>query len=51
MEYGIGIFQKEAVDASAMGTFTHVFVGRSTDKSVPIPNQIRSALEAILIKG
>ena len=51
VEYGIGIFQKEAVEASAMGTFTHVFVDRSTDKSVPIPNQIRSALEAILIKG
>jgi acyl-CoA thioesterase FadM len=28
-----------------------VFVDRSSDKSVPIPNQIRSALEAILIKG
>lgn len=51
VEYGIGIFPKESVHASAMGTFTHVFVDRSTDKSVPIPSQIRVALEAILIKG
>lgn len=51
VEYGIGIFKKGALNASAMGTFTHVFVDRSTDKSVPIPSQIRSALEAILIKG
>lgn len=51
VEYGIGIFKKGALNASAMGTFTHVFVDRSTDKSVPIPSQIRSALQAILIKG
>ncbi len=51
VEYGIGIFKKGALNASAMGTFTHVFVDRSTDKSVPIPSQIRSALEAILIEG
>ena len=51
VEYGIGIFKKGALNASAMGTFTHVFVDRSTEKSVPIPSQIRSALEAILIKG
>lgn len=51
VEYGIGIFKKGALNASAMGTFTHVFVDRSTDKSAPIPSQIRSALQAILIKG
>ena len=44
VEYGIGIFKKGALNASAMGTFTHVFVDRSTDKSVPIPSQIRSCL-------
>ena len=50
MEYGIGIFQEGSAVASAMGTFTHVFVDRSTDKPVAIPDSIRSALEAVLIK-
>ena len=50
VEYGIGIFQQGSFVASAMGTFTHVFVDRSTDKPVAIPASIRSALEAVLIK-
>ena len=50
VEYGIGIFQKGSAVASAIGTFTHVFVDRSTDKPVAIPASIRSALEAVLIK-
>ena len=50
VEYGIGIFQQGGSVASAMGTFTHVFVDRSTDKPVAIPASIRSALEAVLIK-
>ena len=50
VEYGIGIFKKDAEQASAMGTFTHVFVDRTTDKSVPIPSELRVALEALAIK-
>lgn len=50
VEYGIGIFQQGSSVVSAMGTFTHVFVDRSTDKPVAIPASIRSALEAVLIK-
>jgi acyl-CoA thioester hydrolase len=49
VEYGIGIFKKGAHKASAYGTFTHVFVDRSTDSAVSIPAKIRSALEAVLI--
>ena len=48
VEYGIAIFKQGAETASAVGTFTHVFVNRATDKSVAIPTQIRSALEKIL---
>ena len=48
VEYGIAIFKHGAESASAVGTFTHVFVNRATDKSVAIPTQIRSALEKIL---
>lgn len=50
VEYGIGIFQQDSSVVSAMGTFTHVFVDRSTDKPVAIPASIRSALETVLIK-
>jgi acyl-CoA thioester hydrolase len=50
VEYGIGIFKEGAEQASAMGTFTHVFVDRTTDKSVPIPSELRVALEALAIK-
>ena len=49
VEYGIAIFQQGQPTASAVGTFTHVFVDRATDKSVAIPAQIRLALEAVLV--
>lgn len=49
VEYGIGIFVKDAQTASAHGTFTHVFVDRLTDKSVAIPASIRAALEAVKV--
>jgi acyl-CoA thioester hydrolase len=49
VEYGIGIFVKDAHTASAHGTFTHVFVDRSTDKTVAIPASIRAALEAVQV--
>ena len=47
VEYGIGIFQKGALEASAVGTFTHVFVNRQTNKSMSIPGNIREALNNI----
>jgi acyl-CoA thioester hydrolase len=49
VEYGIAIFQQSAQIASATGTFTHVFVDRDTNKSVPIPATIRTALEMLLV--
>ena len=48
VEYGIAIFKRGAETASAVGSFTHVFVNRATNKSVAIPAQIRSVLEALL---
>jgi acyl-CoA thioester hydrolase len=44
VRYRIGIFEAGASEASAAGTFTHVFVTRATQKSCPIPDSIRSAL-------
>jgi acyl-CoA thioester hydrolase len=49
VEYAIAIFKQGAENASAVGTFTHVFVNRATDKSVPIPPTIRAALETLLV--
>lgn len=49
VEYAIGIFVKDASIASAYGTFTHVFVDRTTNKSAAIPASIRAALEAVKI--
>ncbi len=43
--YNIGIFRQGDDDACALGRFVHVFVDRATDRPVPIPATIRSALE------
>lgn len=45
--YGVGIFQEGATEASAAGTFTHVFVDRETNSACAIPTSIRRALEAL----
>ncbi|MFT5482582.1 MAG: acyl-CoA thioester hydrolase, partial [Halieaceae bacterium] len=48
VEYGIAIFKNGEEEASANGTFTHVFVDKSSDKSASIPANIRSALQRAL---
>ncbi len=45
--YGIAIFPEGSDTACANGTFTHVFVDRASNRPVPIPDRLRSALEAI----
>lgn len=47
--YGVGIFKEGEAEASAFGEFIHVFVNRAENKSVPIPENIRNALEKLLI--
>ncbi len=49
VEYGIGIFRAGAEQASAHGTFTHVFVDRETERPCPIAGRLREALEAAII--
>ena len=49
VEYGLAIFRGSAVEASAHGTFTHVFVNRKSGKSVAIPAAIKAKLELLLI--
>ncbi len=45
VEYGMAVFCEHAESASAYGSFTHVFVDREQNKSVPIPEKIRFALQ------
>lgn len=48
VQYGLAIFVQGQPQASAHGTFTHVFVDRTSNCSVPIPTAIRQALEQLL---
>lgn len=45
--YSIAIFKEGESSASAHGDFVHVFVNRTTNKAVPIPDILRSALQEI----
>jgi len=47
VRYGIGVFAEGSGKACANGSFTHVFVDRASNRPVPIPGPMRSALEAI----
>ncbi|QFU74779.1 acyl-CoA thioesterase [Halioglobus maricola] len=49
VRYGIAIFRKDESTAVANGHFVHVFVDRAADSSVPIPSQLRRALERIVV--
>ena len=45
--YRVGIFAAGDSQAAASGSFTHVFVARTENQSVPIPKTIRQALSRI----
>ncbi|WP_078083617.1 acyl-CoA thioesterase [Microbulbifer mangrovi] len=45
--YRVGIFPAGDTRAAASGSFTHVFVARAENRSVPIPDSIRQALSRI----
>ncbi len=49
VQYGIGIFQEGEDTPAAFGHFVHVFVERAANKSVPIPENLRTALQRILV--
>ncbi len=49
VQYGIAIFREGDEQAAAHGHFVHVFVDRAADRSVPIPEGLRSALAAIAV--
>ena len=47
VQYGIAIFREGEQEAAAHGHFVHVFVERAQSRSVPIPPQLRAALERL----
>lgn len=49
VEYGLAIFKEGSLEAVACGTFTHVFVSRSSGQATQIPISIRTALEQVLV--
>jgi acyl-CoA thioester hydrolase len=51
VQYGIAIFKEGEAEAAAHGHFVHVFVERAENKSVPIPDSLRTALERLLVQA
>ena len=47
VQYGIAIFKEGEQEAAAHGHFVHVFVERAENQSVPIPPNLRTALERL----
>ncbi|MBR0671648.1 acyl-CoA thioesterase [Neoroseomonas soli] len=49
VRYEVGIFGGEDATAAAEGHFIHVYVSRDTGRPVPLPADLRAALETILV--
>jgi len=49
--YRIGVFRQGGERAAAQGRFTHVYVDRATQRPVPIPQDLRAALEDLTSSG
>lgn len=49
--YGLGLFRNDDAHLAAAGNFTHVYVNRTTGKSVPVPNAVRAVLETLWVQA
>jgi len=49
VRYEVGIFRNDDDQASAEGHFVHVYVDKSTRRPVPLPADLRAALERIAV--
>jgi acyl-CoA thioester hydrolase len=47
--YEIGLFRKDDDEPAALGRFVHVWVDRISQRPLPIPKRIRSALEPLVV--
>ena len=48
--YKTALFQPGSDQPAAIGSMVHVFVNKATNKPVPVPPQIRAALERISLR-
>ena len=48
VKYEVAIFKNEDDIASAVGHFVHVYVDRKTNKSTPIPQNVRPVLQGLV---
>lgn len=51
VRYEVGVFGGDDPAAAAEGHFIHVYVSRETGRPVPLPAELRAALETILAPG
>lgn len=49
VRYELAVFHKESGECCAMGSFTHVFVNRQDNVSVPVPDALRQALQQLML--
>ncbi len=45
--YRIGLFRNQSAEPAAIGRFVHVYVDSETRRPVPIPPQVRAALQSL----
>ena len=48
IKYGVSVFKKGAISAAAYGEFIHVLVDRNSNKSIPIPENIRQTIQSLM---
>ena len=48
VRYEVGIFRGDDDSAAAQGHFVHVYVDRATGKPVPLPDDLKRALEKLV---
>ncbi|MEN3236038.1 thioesterase family protein [Methylobacterium ajmalii] len=47
VRYEVGLFREDEEAAAAQGHFVHVYVDRGTQRPVPLPAELRRALESL----
>ena len=48
VRYGVGIFREDDETAAAAGFFTHVYVDAVTRRPGPLPDRLRTVIEALV---
>jgi acyl-CoA thioester hydrolase len=49
VQYELAVFKQGEDEACAAGRFVHVFVERASNRPLPIPERLRTALAALLV--